>query len=128
MMADRHSFEGFVLAAFFGVSSAAFAAEPVDGEAAFNNACRTCHSAKAGDNRLGPSLHGVVGRKAGAAEGFAYSGALKTSTIVWDKATLEAFIADPEKVAPGNNMKPFTGLSDAAQRAAIIAFLDTSGK
>jgi cytochrome c len=48
------------------------------GEAAFNNNCRTCHSAKEGDNRLGPSLHGIVGAKAGSKSGYPnYSGALK---------------------------------------------------
>ena len=68
-----------------------------DGEALFNTHCRNCHAMKAGDNRLGPSLHGVIGREAGTAQGFAgYSGALKGFT--WDRATLDKFIADPPSV------------------------------
>ena len=90
------------------------------GSAAFNNACRTCHTNKAGDNRLGPSLAGIVGRKAGQQTGFAYSASMKNSGVTWDTKTLDAFITDPESVVPGNAMKPFTGISDAAVRAQII--------
>jgi cytochrome c len=101
-------------------------AKTTDGEGAFNNACRTCHSSKSGDNRLGPSLSGIVGRKAGGSEGFAYSQAMKNAGVTWDEKTLDAFIANPEAVVPGSNMKPYTGISDAAVRTQIIAFL--SGK
>lgn len=108
-----------VLIAPFAVTQAA---DKIDGETAFNNACRTCHSMKEGDNRLGPNLHGIVGRKAGAAEGFAYSAAMDGS-FSWDEAKLDGFIADPEKTIPGNAMKPFAGIDDAATRKAIIDFL-----
>ncbi|MEQ1670370.1 MAG: c-type cytochrome [Hyphomicrobium sp.] len=94
------------------------------GEEAFNNACRTCHSMKPGDNRLGPSLSGIAGKKAGASEGFAYSQSLKSSGVTWDTTTLDAFIANPDAVIAGNNMKPYTGISDAALRAKIIAYLE----
>ncbi len=90
---------------------------------AFNNHCRTCHSLDAGDNRLGPSLHAVVGREAGTAEGYAYSDAMAQSGVVWDAETLDAFIADPESVVPGNAMTPFAGIADAEIRAAIVAAL-----
>ena len=56
---------------------------------AFNNHCRECHSIKANDNRLGPSLSGVYGRKAGSVEGFPYSNAMKTSDLTWDESTLD---------------------------------------
>lgn len=92
----------------------------------FNNACRTCHSWKEGDNRLGPSLHGIVGKKAGSVEGFAYSNAMKNAGITWDEATLDKFIASPEAVVAGNNMKPYTGIDDADTRQKIIAFLKTN--
>jgi cytochrome c len=94
-----------------------------DGQAAFNNACRTCHTSKAGDNRLGPSLAGIVGRKAGQQSGFAYSASMKNSGVTWDIKTLDAFIANPDSVVAGNAMKPFTGISDAAVRAQIIKSL-----
>lgn len=115
-----------MLAAVVAVyAPAAFAADETDGEAAFNNACRTCHSTKPDDNRLGPNLNGIVGRKAGTAGGFNYSGSMKNAGLTWDEATLDKFITNPDAVVQGNNMKPYTGLTDAAQRKAIIDFLKT---
>lgn len=76
----------------------ASAAEEIDGEAAFNNACRTCHSTRPDDNRLGPHLNGLIGRKAGASEGYAYSAAMKGAGLTWDEATLDKFIANPDSV------------------------------
>lgn len=97
-------------------------------ETMFNNACRTCHSVKAGDNRLGPNLNAIVGRTSGAATGFNYSAAMKSANVTWDEATLDTFIANPDSVVPANNMKPFTGISDSAQRKGIIAYLKTGAK
>lgn len=97
--------------------------ESEEGKLAFNNACRTCHSFKEGDNRLGPSLHGVVGRKAGSVAGFQFSPAMKDSGITWDKATLDKFIASPENVVHGNAMKPFGGIADATERTKIVDYL-----
>lgn len=112
------------------VSSAAWAlpayAAQEDGEAgkvAFNNNCRTCHSFKEGDNRLGPTLHGIVGRKAGSIEGFQFSSAMKSSGITWDAATLDKFIASPDMVVHGNAMKPFGGIADASERTKIVEYL-----
>lgn len=105
------------------------AARADDPQMAFNNACRTCHSMKEGDNRLGPSLAGVVGRKAGSVSGYAYSPSMQNSGITWDEATLDKFIANPDQVVGGNKMKPFTGISDAGQRGEIVAYLKSiSGK
>jgi cytochrome c len=113
----------------YAVGIIVFAA-PVLGEApdvgpeAFNNNCRTCHSVKESDNRLGPSLNKVLGRKAGTAPGYAnYSQGLKSSGITWDEATLDKFITNPDAVVPNNNMKPFKGVADETTRAKIIAFL-----
>ena len=71
-------------------------------------------------------MHGIVGRKAGTAAGYAYSQAMKASDITWDEATLDKFIADPDHVVPNNNMKPFTGISDEGQRKQIVDFLKTN--
>jgi cytochrome c len=105
----------------------AFAAEEQgdDGQVAYNNACRTCHSFKEGDNRLGPTLHGIVGRKAGSVEGFAFTSAMKSSGITWDEANLDKFIANPEAVVNGNGMKPFGGVADAGERKKIVDYLKT---
>lgn len=100
------------------------AAASDDDQMAYNNNCRTCHSVKEGDNRLGPSLHKIFGAKAGAAPGYDnFSQGLKTSGITWDEATLDRFIADPDAVVPNNNMNPYTGITDAALRKRIIGFL-----
>jgi cytochrome c len=93
------------------------------GQLTFNNHCRTCHSTKPDDNRLGPSLSGVFGRKAASAQGYSYSDAMKNAGLTWDEGTLDKFIADPEAVVPGNGMKPFTGISNQHERALIINFL-----
>ena len=122
---DKRKAAALILTVLIAPFAVARAADQIDGETAFNNACRTCHSVKAGDNRLGPHLHGIVGRKAGAAEGFAYSAAMDGS-FSWDEAKLDGFIADPEKTVPGNTMKPFTGIDDATTRKAIIDFLKGS--
>jgi cytochrome c len=95
------------------------------GQLAFNNACRTCHSVKEGDNRLGPNLYKVLGRKAGSLPDYSYSSAMRSADFVWDKETLDRFIANPEAVLPGNKMKPYGGLEPADVRAKVIAFLAT---
>jgi cytochrome c len=109
---------------------ATIAAARADGpQMIFNNACRTCHSMKEGDNRLGPSLAGVVGRKAGSVAGYAYSPSMQNSGVTWDEATLDKFIANPDQVVNGNKMKPYTGIADEGQRNEIVAFLKSiSGK
>jgi cytochrome c len=94
------------------------------GPETFNSNCRTCHSTKEGDNRLGPSLNKIIGRKAGTAPDYPnYSQSLKSSGITWDEATLDKFITNPDAVVPNNNMKPFNGVRDPTVRAKIIGFL-----
>ena len=97
--------------------------EDVSGQQAFNNACRTCHMVKEGDNRLGPNLFKVVGRKAGSLPDYAFSSAMKEAGIDWDEEKLDRFIANPDEVVPGNNMKPYGGLSSSDDRKKIIAYL-----
>lgn len=96
------------------------AAQDDAAQMAFNNHCRTCHSLDAGDNRLGPSLHGVAGREAGTLEGYAFSQAMARSTVTWDAASLDAFIEDPDAVVPGHGMSPYQGIPDPEIRARIL--------
>ena len=96
------------------------------GQIAFNNACRTCHTVREGDNRLGPSLSRVIGRKAGSLPNYNYSESMKKADIVWDKQNLDRFIANPDAVVSGNNMKPYGGIASADERAKIVAFLGTA--
>lgn len=95
-------------------------------QAAFNNRCRTCHSVKEGDNRLGPSLHNIFGAKAGASAFQAYSQALRNSGVIWSEETLNKFIANPDALIPGNNMKPFAGVTDEAERSQIVDYLKSA--
>jgi cytochrome c len=97
------------------------------GKLAFNGSCRTCHSVKEGDNRLGPNLHDIIGREAGSAE-YSYSPAMAASDIEWDAETLDRFIKQPDAVVPGNNMKPYGGISDAEVRASIVDYLMSEGE
>jgi cytochrome c len=95
------------------------------GQLLFNNACRTCHSVKEGDNRLGPNLYKLLGRKAGSLPNYNYSSAMRSADFIWDKEKLDRFIANPDAMVPGNNMKPYGGLGSADARAKVIAFLDS---
>jgi cytochrome c len=89
----------------------------------FNNACRTCHTIKDGDNRWGPNLYKIIGRKAGSLPDYNYSSALKSAGFVWDEEKLEHFIASPDEVVPGNNMRPYGGLASAEDRKRVVTFL-----
>jgi cytochrome c len=102
------------------------AAADEDLEITFNDHCRECHSFLKGDNRLGPSLYGVVGRKAGLEPGYGYTQSLKDSGVTWDEPTLDKWIANPGAVVPGNGMSPpYGGVADPEIRKRIIAFLKT---
>jgi cytochrome c len=117
-----------VIAACVGVSAQA-QKEPgpaASEQQAFNNACRTCHMVKEGDNRLGPNLHKIIGRKAGSLPDYNYSSAMKEAGFIWDKEKLERFIANPDEVVPGNSMKPYGGVASTEDRTKIVAFLAQS--
>lgn len=117
------------VAAILLVGMTASAADPAEGKVDFNTHCRTCHSMNEGDNRLGPHLHNIVGKKAGTVEGFGnYSQSMRKSGITWDEQTLDNYIANPEKVVPNNSMKPYQGISDAATRKKIVAYLKSESE
>jgi len=111
-----------LLALFAGSGVAAAGNDNDDSpKIAFNNHCRTCHSFKSGDNRLGPSMFGIFGANAGQVAGYrGYSGGL--DGITWDEATLDKFIANPTSVSTSTNMI-FPPVADAAERRKIIEFL-----
>jgi len=96
------------------------------GEKAFEN-CRACHASDGASNEVGPALRGVFGRKAGEREDFRYSPALKRSGITWTAQTMDAFIADPQKIVPANRM-PFGGIPDPKERADLIAYMQQTFK
>lgn len=91
------------------------------GRQLYDSRCGGCHSVLA--DRIGPRHDGVFGRRSGAVDGFDYSAALKAGRVVWNAATLERWLADPEALLPGQRMG--YRLTDAAERADVIAYLAT---
>lgn len=84
--------------------------------------CAYCHTSNPGGmHKVGPNLHGVFGRQAAQAPGYDYSTALVASDLVWDEATLDAFLRSPTGVVPGSRMVNAT--VDPSRRAAVIAYL-----
>lgn len=116
------AFSAFTLAVGWLVLASGPAAADEAGERAFKKHCATCHTVDAGKNRVGPSLHGVVGRKAGQVAGFKYSDANANSGVTLDQAYLEKYLTDPKAAMPGNKML-FNGVKNDQERRAIIAYL-----
>jgi cytochrome c len=85
--------------------------------------CRVCHAIEPGQNGIGPSLAGVVGRRAGSAAGFSYTADMSALGQTWNDATLDRYLADPAGLVPSTTMA--IGPLDQAQRRAIIAYLKT---
>jgi len=112
---------GLSSAAWLTLFSAGARAEDL-GETVFKKNCAVCHTLEAGKNKIGPSLAGVVGRKAGSVPGFSYSAANKDSGDTWDEQTLDTYLTDPRKFMPGTKMV-FAGLKSAEDRKALIEYL-----
>lgn len=84
--------------------------------------CKACHSVNPGENRVGPTLHAIVGAHASHIEGFNYSKANRESGLTWDEETLFKYLEDPRGMVPGTTMA-FPGVKDAQKRADLIAYL-----
>lgn len=100
------------------------AAPAPNGQQLFQQRCQGCHTVipnKPGP--IGPSLAGVVGRKAGTSAFSNYSPALKASGVTWTKVNLDKFLTAPTRMVPGTRM--VITVSNPAQRTALIAFLAT---
>ncbi len=101
-------------------------ATAIDGDAATGRQvykkCQACHSLEVGKNALGPSLAGIIGKKSGEVPNYNYSPAMKAANLVWDAATLDAYLLSPSKLVPGNKM-PFAGLKTENERKDVIAYL-----
>ena len=104
-----------------GVKYASYTGDADKGKVDFVT-CQTCHSINVGENKIGPSLHGVVGRKAGSIADFQYSDANKKSGITWTPEKLFQYLEAPQRVVPGTKMT-FVGFPDPQQRADVIAYL-----
>jgi len=91
-------------------------------------ACVACHSIKPGEHMTGPSLADVWNQKAATVRGFErYSEALKRSNVIWNDASLELWLASPEKFIPGSGMT-FPGLREKQARQDVAAFLQAASQ
>jgi cytochrome c len=122
--------------AFFAVISVATfivnpsqAQDAAAGEKVFTK-CKVCHIADKDQNKIGPSLNGVIGRTAGTHPGFSYSPAMVAagkSGVKWDEATLTTYLKDPKAMVKGTKMA-FVGLKQDADIANVIAYLKQFSK
>lgn len=103
------------------------AADIAKGETIFKR-CMSCHTVTAGGpNRVGPNLHGVVGRPAASAEGYTYSKAMTGSGLTWTADALNTFLTNPKAAVPGTKMS-FAGIKNDDQRADLIAYLQSQSE
>jgi len=117
-------------AALLAATLHAAAQDIAAGEKSFAK-CRACHQiGETAKNSVGPVLNGLIGRPAGAVEGYNYSPANKNSGLTWDEATFSEYIASPATKIKGTKMA-FAGIKDPAEVANLVAYLkqfDSSGK
>jgi len=110
------------IGAMLVASSAEAVGDATAGQQVFAR-CTACHSTTAGENKIGPSLAGVFGRKSGSEPGYTYSPALKAANITWDEHTLDQFLANPPAAVHGTRM--FINVPAAADRQNVISYLET---
>ncbi len=106
------------------LAPAAAAADLAHGKRVFQT-CRSCHVVDSDANRFGPTLKGVVGRKAASIAGFSYSQAMTeagAAGLVWDEAALSEFLYSPKRKVPGTAMR-FWGLWSQSEIDDVIAYL-----
>jgi len=110
-----------VAAAGFMMAAPAMAGDAAAGKKVFRK-CKACHYVDQEKNKTGPHLVNIIGRKAGAVEGYKYSKAMAGSDLVWDEATLAGFLAKPKSYLKGTKMA-FAGLKKDSDIADVIAYL-----
>ena len=108
---------------FLIAASPVLAADVEAGKTAFKK-CALCHTTEAGKNKIGPSLFGVIGRKAASLDNYSYSEAMKKFDHTWNAQTLDTYLADPRASVPGTKMI-FPGIKDEKERQDVIAYLET---
>jgi cytochrome c len=122
-MSSEFSRFAILLAAGVGMSVAAAQAadDPAKGKALFET-CVACHSLEAGKNTVGPTLHGLFGRKS-ASEDFIYSPVMRRANVTWTPELLGNYLADPQAGVFRGNRMPFAGMPDPQARADLVAYL-----
>jgi cytochrome c len=116
-----------LLMTIVGSPSLAMAAgDATAGQKVFSAHCAVCHATTVGENKIGPSLGGIVGSKSGTVPGFEFSPAMKNADITWDEANLDKYLANPAGFVHGTKM--FVNLPSETDRQNVIAYLDTLKK
>ena len=93
-----------------------------NGKVLFEKKCTGCHALD--NNKEGPRLRGVYGRKAGSVSDFSYSDELRAAHIIWDERSLDQWLINPDAMVPNNDMA--FHVSNPQERADIIQFLRLS--
>src|SRR5437870_2243116 len=118
---------GLLLIKTLVTSSTVLAAgDPTAGQTVFASHCAACHATAPGENKIGPSLAGIVGSKSGTVPGFDFSPAMKNADLTWDDASLDKYLANPVGVVHGTKM--FVNLPSETDRQNVIAYLNTLKK
>jgi cytochrome c len=125
-MAVRGSGTWLALALLAGIGAAPAAAQDTAAGQRVFTQCRACHTVEQGGrNTVGPNLHGVIGRRAGAVDGFRYSAPMQeraAAGLTWTEENLRAYLRDPKAVVPAGSMV-FVGLRNDQQLNDLIAYL-----
>jgi cytochrome c len=119
----KNKTSALVVLAIAALATGPVAAAP-DGQQLFQRYCFVCHSTEPGQNKVGPSLAGIVGRPSGQEPGFNYSDAMQSANKTWDEATLDKYLTSPKDVVSGTKML-FIGIKNDDERHALIDYLKT---
>ena len=117
----------FIFLTALYANTASAAGDAKKGKKVFNK-CKACHAVKVGKNKTGPSLAGIVGKKAGTVEGYKKYKGLKGADWVWDEANLDGWLNNPKKwlkAKNGNKSRMVYKLKNTEKRADLIAYLKT---
>ena len=114
----------FAAALALVTAASALAADPAAGQKVFQSVCSICHTVQPGQNRIGPTMFGLIGRKTGSVPGYTYSPQNQAANLIWDAATLAKYLESPRTMIPGTKMT-YGGLKDVDKRADLIAYLST---
>lgn len=121
----KHFLAASALALLTAAATPALAQDAAAGEGVFKRVCATCHNPTAeGPRKLGPTLHGIVGRKVASVEGFRYSTAKRDAAMLWTPDKLDPYLLNPREFMPGTTMA-YAGLKSDADRKNVIAYLAT---
>lgn len=115
-----------MIEALVTASAALAAGDPAAGQKVFASHCAVCHATALGENKVGPSLAGVVGSKSATVPGYDFSPAMKEANVTWDDANLDKYLTNPTGFIHGTKM--FVNLPNEADRQNVIAYLNTLKK